>query len=584
MEWLKEVWNNLIGYLGFDEESSTLAVVMAAVILLVLALCRKRIEQWWSEKREKTPQGLFWPPGTNVLGKKNPPSAVLKPFNRAIPLFGRENELEQLYDFFLQNEVPISIWAIVGEGGMGKTKLAYEAVSIFRDTNPGWDALWWGANNVQYDPETRLHWTDNAYPRDLIVVVDSVGSQADAFAVELRKLSPERENRLRILLTERENVQDGTQDRKNPLWLDRLLGFPETNADTELAHFFYGYDKTNTFTSGSFLTLKKLNQDALRKILQIFHSEDYDEENKMLNKWASGSTLLFLVAAMLQDRANAPQNPGEVLDYCLQIEEEHRRGLCGAELAGSVRLLLVYATLVGQWTARDAVPETFGLSEAAEAVKKAVDKSKPRRLLDNLGGSSRNYTLNRYTPDYFGEYFALQELERLKNRNGDEALKNLLNTLWEQEKTRGGYADFLLRAIEDHPEQELLREAVECQKDSLEKAELLTLLGGKLYGWGRYKNAADLYEQALHIWEKLLDKDDPLVAMSYGNLGNAYDGLGDYNKAKEQHEQALAIYRDQYGENHPATVGSYKNLGNAYAGLGDYNKAKGWTCRCRMDR
>ena len=58
MEWLKEVWNNLIGYLGFDEESSTLAVVMAAVILLVLALCRKRIEQWWSEKREKTPQGL----------------------------------------------------------------------------------------------------------------------------------------------------------------------------------------------------------------------------------------------------------------------------------------------------------------------------------------------------------------------------------------------------------------------------------------------------------------------------------------------------------------------------------------------
>jgi tetratricopeptide (TPR) repeat protein len=80
-------------------------------------------------------------------------------------------------------------------------------------------------------------------------------------------------------------------------------------------------------------------------------------------------------------------------------------------------------------------------------------------------------------------------------------------------------------------------------------------------------------EEVLAISLQSYGKAHPTVAVSYNNLGLAYDKSGDAQKALACHEKSLAIRLRAYGEAHPDVATSYANLGNTFGSLGDIQKS-----------
>ena len=97
----------------------------------------------------------------------------------------------------------------------------------------------------------------------------------------------------------------------------------------------------------------------------------------------------------------------------------------------------------------------------------------------------------------------------------------------------------------------------------------LANLGNCHYHLGDYRQAIDLYTQALAIARDIGDRQGEGAAL--GNLGLCHFSLGDYRQAIDLHTQALAIARDigdRQGEG--AALG---NLGLCHSSLGDYRQA-----------
>ena len=546
-----------MGVLGQNIIGWIIALFAAILTYIVAHFVRKRkIQQDFTH----------WPDTIHIEPSEEAPVTALLSYTKGrIQLHGRKEEYRRLKKFFRKRKAKTLIWAVVGEAGSGKSKFAFETVNRFTKRRGNWKKIWW-----KNDENISEEWTKSNYPHNLILVVDYVASQAGELRELLCKLTVSRRHRLRILLLERENVNS----RGNPAWLHTLLG-ESGNGKPHFQQLFYGLTN-GYFTADSFLSLPALSEDALREILRDYwKSEDKARENRILEQakrltreGEAVTPLHLLMAASVGENANVEKRE-DLFDRLLEREDNRRKILCGDHAAG-VKALLLYATLTGKWVFGQSKVPTALLSEDEQTDLIRFFREHPDRgtLFSALGGNDKELALYRISPDLMGEYFALDSLRFYPNER-----EMLLKALWEDEATHQGYFDFLDRAAADYPLNEILNEAVDDLPDTVEKARLLNTLGYKQNDLGNYSKAADLYEQALHIREKLLDKDYPLVADSYNNLGNAYDDLGDYPKAIELHEQALAIYRDKYGENHPATVSSYNNLGVAYRNLGDYPKA-----------
>ncbi len=97
----------------------------------------------------------------------------------------------------------------------------------------------------------------------------------------------------------------------------------------------------------------------------------------------------------------------------------------------------------------------------------------------------------------------------------------------------------------------------------------LTTLGSCRSQLGEYRQAIDLYGQALAIAREIGDRSGEGAAL--GNLGECRRSLGEYRQAIDLHGQALAVGRaigNRYGEG-TALIG----LGDCHLGLGEYRQA-----------
>ena len=90
---------------------------------------------------------------------------------------------------------------------------------------------------------------------------------------------------------------------------------------------------------------------------------------------------------------------------------------------------------------------------------------------------------------------------------------------------------------------------------------------------GNYQEAIQYYEQALSIQKKVSSTDDPNIASTYNQIGQAYMKEKKYIKALAYYEQALAIDKKNLPNNHPDLAASYSNLGGAYNRLEQYSEA-----------
>ncbi|MCK4700800.1 MAG: tetratricopeptide repeat protein, partial [Bacteroidales bacterium] len=85
---------------------------------------------------------------------------------------------------------------------------------------------------------------------------------------------------------------------------------------------------------------------------------------------------------------------------------------------------------------------------------------------------------------------------------------------------------------------------------------------------------ADTYmNNALHIKEKLLEKQDPSLSSTLINLGSFSGKSGNLDKGLEYLFRAEEIFLTRYGSDHPSLSIVYDNVAGIYSGKGDNQKA-----------
>jgi hypothetical protein len=104
----------------------------------------------------------------------NATSNILSYQSGLIGFAGREAELQELKDF-CASEAPVSSRAVTASGGTGKTRLAYElCLALNAD---GRDYHFTRRDFFNSDALQLRNWS---YPRDLLLVVDYVATDAQA--------------------------------------------------------------------------------------------------------------------------------------------------------------------------------------------------------------------------------------------------------------------------------------------------------------------------------------------------------------------------------------------------------------------
>ncbi|MCL5044260.1 MAG: hypothetical protein M1336_03135, partial [Deltaproteobacteria bacterium] len=132
---------------------------------------------------------------------------LLNPFNRAIPMVGRDRELQSL-EAWRDGEAAISARCLIGGAGSGKTRLALELCAAA-------ERLGWFAGFVDHGELDRFHGHQNLsawdWPKPTLIVVDYAAAKARIlrqWLTELVQRQGNSPNRLRLLLLERHAQRD----------------------------------------------------------------------------------------------------------------------------------------------------------------------------------------------------------------------------------------------------------------------------------------------------------------------------------------------------------------------------------------
>jgi CHAT domain-containing protein len=110
--------------------------------------------------------------------------------------------------------------------------------------------------------------------------------------------------------------------------------------------------------------------------------------------------------------------------------------------------------------------------------------------------------------------------------------------------------------------------------EHLEVAKSLNNLAILYWFRGNYAEAEPLHKRALAIREKVLGPEHPEVAKSLNNLATLYSERGNYAEAEPLYRRALAIREKALGSEHPDLAKSVNNLANLYADRGEYTEAE----------
>ncbi len=105
-------------------------------------------------------------------------------------------------------------------------------------------------------------------------------------------------------------------------------------------------------------------------------------------------------------------------------------------------------------------------------------------------------------------------------------------------------------------------------------ADLLSRAGSYFHGRAVYSSARPLMERGLAIYEKALGPEHSETAASLNNLGILLWDQGDLAGARPLYERALAIHQKALGPEHPLTATSLNNLASLLQAQGDLTGAR----------
>lgn len=354
-----------------------------------------------------------------------------------IDIYGRDEELK-LLDNFINAPEKFLFWAILGPGGIGKSKLAYSFMQ--KHIN---DIEW----KIAFLPSQKLReillLTEWEYPCNLLLVIDYAGSVADELGkwIEMLALSSTfRNKKIRLLLLERqgyrkvESIYTYEEKYVAPEWYNRLSG-PHSEGIFTDKETIKQYQYLPLYYP-CMLTLKSLQYESYRNIMDSYANaidkENLSEKRKReimdyvsftshnLNNNIFQVTplyILFVTDAALNGKSFRNWDLEKLMQYVYvrdRIIWEKR--ICEKKLLHALLDILIFTTVVKEWE--------FGKYniEKLENLETVINEYRVREVVDPIydwihiltGKLCDDNTLPimySLEPDLVGEYFVLKRLE-----------------------------------------------------------------------------------------------------------------------------------------------------------------------------
>ena len=432
-----------------------------------------------------------------------------------IPFVGRTEEFGEI-DAFCASEKQILWWAVIGKGGSGKSRLAYEYIK----SNMGsaeWKMCFLREEffNQAGGGGKYIKWDTWTYDKNLLLVVDYVQKYAKEVAQWIEGLhnSNSVTRKIRILLLER---TDGEQS----LWMRE--GFEKTVVDG------LKYDK-------DFLRLQSLDVNLIpfavkyaeKNGRQIDKADAKDAWDKLKSIDADSRILYFIMIleAIFDNEPWRKWKPHELAGYIVRREQEdiEIRFKHNKDVIRSFNRVLAFCTATKELTIFE-LPENL-----PEMIKKEIDviKNNSGDKYELCAGMQlENGVLQPVTPDIIGEYMVLYIIDQYYFSRGEK--EEVIRELWDYDS--GDFSLFVYRLFEDKMDDGAYEDITKLMLfDAVPYGDIGVMENYSNLLWGMVA-ISDL-KQALVIVKKLEKiycdySFDEIIACSYAN--------GLYNLSCEQ--------------------------------------------------
>jgi tetratricopeptide (TPR) repeat protein len=550
------------------------------------------------------------------------------PPSGAVQLFGRERELERLHQL-LNSPAPLikgreqnnklTIAAIVGMGGVGKTELAIQyAWQHLQGLGDGAGGVCWvdardGDVGIQlvnfsrsvlnlnppedWDLPTQLNYCwRNWQPGDWLIVIDDVTH----YRQQVNPYKPPESSQFKVLLTTREElgrpVEHLALNKLQPEaaldLLTSLVGVQRIQQESDIAEELCQW--LDYLPLGLELVGRYLERDPDRSLKAILfllekkrlrHRSVLEADSTMtarlgvadafelswerLDEYAQHlSCLLSLFASadipwdlVKQAYSNMPSSENEEID--LDILEEARAELVRFNLLqrigeGTYRLHQLIREFLRE--KREMLGQVNDLKQAFVAavvvVAKQVPESPTRQQIQELAPAMPHVA-------------EVAKDKNLRNLLSDEELGWPFLGLGSFYRGQGLYDQ-----AAPWFEQCLSINQARFNSNHVAVAASLNNLAFIYFSQGRYSEAEPLLLQALELNKRLLGDDCPEVATSLNNLAELYRHQGRYSEAEPPYVQALGMRKRLLREDHPQVARSLINLASLYYFQSRYSEAE----------
>ena len=511
---------------------------------------------------------------------------------------GRRNELEKLNNWLIQSHV--SVWAITGQGGSGKSRLALQFANQIEDDTEKESigkAVW--IDNEVLDK--LLTYNDFSYPKPVLFICDYAANYEEKLSRVVDKISRTQAN-AKFLLIERSDLWYSVYRQKNdvmkdhaveePIFLDHLDFSPEEYADImqDFSNALFG------------IGVKQITEEAQNRIIQ---------KTKELSGEKCAARCLFLLLvtdAYLRDSDISHLSAQNLLHNYF----EHSRRILSRQYEDDILeagyRVLAYATAYGGIDFSD-MKNHQAIQNEWEIIKGQLKtRSKINQFFQQISEIDENDTVPAMKPDLFGEFLFLHEWNELMDEQND-----WLFDLLKQDYSRS----FFAMCLSDWKEEsKILLDLLSDQNADAEQlvacAVVLNLAVHKVHSEEErmeytakikeldnecsaailkeymdaisfiFKNGTNSIRSECTTWLNEInwthypyetDKDQSYYADACLDAGHIAIRLGEYDKALEYYNKALKIREKILRTDNIDIARSYECLGFFYAKKFEYDKA-----------
>lgn len=351
--------------------------------------------------------------------------------------FGRIEEIQKLNEFLTSSMYGIMWWAITGECGCGKSRLALE---FQKQIGPEWSVV-----NVSSADLESLRSHTKQIRSDTLFIIDSVYTYVQDVGHWINEINNElHTNRIRILIIERNETARGVikpgesvdqkEVKKDDFFYRKEFMEPFTHSKQPSWMYLMQQYNDIYITSSRYkeetLQLKPLSDNDL---LSIIHSYATSQDSKLSNHAAADLLTKLkeidpdlerpLFAMFLVDADIAGNNPtswdkAEVLDYVLARELDRYDAPIAKLLAkeqykqsiyDAIHTLIAVACMIDGLNLNEEAEE-YCPEEYALLIEHCGNQQDTIEFLRNAGIADFSGYISPVQPDLIGEYYVLVKL------------------------------------------------------------------------------------------------------------------------------------------------------------------------------